>query len=191
MIPYAMPFRAFISVDLDFNPLFENFSNVLQNTGARLKPVRMDQIHMTLKFLGNTDEKLVPRIEAIMKEAVQGIRPFEVGFEGTGAFPSMKYIKVIWIGLTNSGPLADISEFLDSEMQQLGFKREGRKFSPHITIARLKGSRGKEKIQEILSKTRNVDFGTQMIERLRLKKSVLEKSGPVYSTVAEVPFPTS
>ncbi|MFQ5883491.1 MAG: RNA 2',3'-cyclic phosphodiesterase [Thermoplasmata archaeon] len=186
-----MSFRAFISVDLDPNPLLENFSKALKNTGAPLKAVRMDQIHMTLKFLGDTDESLVPKIEGVMEEAVRTARPFEVGYKGTGAFPNMRYIKVVWIGLVNSGPLAQISEFLDNELHPLGFKREGRRFSPHITIGRLKGSKGKEDIQEILSKTRDADFGAQMVDRLRLKKSILEKSGPVYSTLAEVPFPTS
>ncbi|MFQ6106540.1 MAG: RNA 2',3'-cyclic phosphodiesterase [Thermoplasmata archaeon] len=185
-----MTFRAFISVDLEPNPLLENFSKALQDTGARLKTVRMDQIHMTLKFLGSTDEDLVPKIEGIMKEAVEDARPFEIGFKGTGAFPNMNYIKVVWIGLVNSDPLSRMSEFLDDEMQRLGFRREGRKFSPHVTIGRLKGSQGKEKIQDILSKTRSADFGTQIVDRLRLKKSVLEKTGPTYSTVVDVPFPT-
>lgn len=191
MIPDAVSFRAFISVDLDPSPLLENLAKALQNTGARLRPVRMDQIHMTLKFLGSTDEKLAPKIEDIMKESVRDVRPFEVGLKGTGAFPNMRYIKVIWIGLTNSGPLAQISEFLDKETHTLGFKRESRKFSPHVTIARMKGSTGKDEIRGILEKTRDADFGTQMVERLYLKKSVLEKTGPVYTNVAEVPFPTS
>lgn len=191
MIPDAVSFRAFISVDLDASPMLENLAKALQNTGARLRPVRMDQIHMTLKFLGSTDEKFAPKIEDIMKEAVRGVRPFEVGLKGTGAFPNMRYIKVIWVGLTNSGPLAQISEFLDKETHTLGFKRESRKFSPHVTIARMKGSAGKDEIRGILEKTRDADFGTQIVERLRLKKSVLGKTGPVYTDVAEVPFPIS
>ena len=185
-----MSFRAFISVDLDHNPLIENFSKALQGTGARLKAVRMEQIHMTLKFLGPTDEGLVPKIESIMKEAVTGVKPFEIGFKGTGAFPNMNYIKVVWIGLVNSDPLADVSRFLNDEMAPLGFKREARGFSPHMTVGRLKGSEGKETIQEILSKTKTADFGAQMVDRMKLKKSVLETTGPTYTTIAEVPFPT-
>jgi 2'-5' RNA ligase len=183
-------FRAFVSVDLEPNPSIENFSKALQNTGARLKAVRMDQIHMTLKFLGDTDEGLVEKIEDIMKRAVTDARPFEIGFKGTGAFPNMNYIKVVWVGLENSGPLADISRFLDDEMVSLGFKREGRDFSPHVTLGRLKGSKGKELIQDLLSKTKTADFGVQKVDRLRLKKSVLETSGPTYTTIAEAPFPT-
>jgi 2'-5' RNA ligase len=190
-IPDAVSFRAFISVDLDSSPLLENLAKALQNSGAKLKPVRMDQIHLTLKFLGSTDEKLAPKVEGIMKESVRDVRPFEIGLKGTGAFPNMRYIKVIWVGLVNSGPLAQISEFLDKEMHSLGFKRERRKFSPHVTIARMKGSAGKEEIRGILAKTKDADFGIQMVERLRLKKSVLEKTGPVYTNVVEVSFPTS
>lgn len=184
-----MSFRAFISADLDPNPLLENFSKALQNTGAQLKAVRMDQIHMTLKFLGNTDEGLVERIEGIMKRAVTDTSPFEIGLKGTGAFPNMNYIKVVWVGLVNSDPLADISRFLNNEMVSLGFKREGRGFSPHVTIGRLKGSKGKEMIQKILSKTKTADFGSQRVDRIKLKKSVLETKGPTYTTIAEVNFP--
>ena len=184
-----MTFRAFISADLDPNPPLENLSKALQNTGARLKAVRMDQIHMTLKFLGDTDEVLVGKIEDIMKKAVAGTRPFEVGLKGTGAFPNMNYIKVVWVGLVNSDPLAEISKFLNDEMVALGFKRESRGFSPHVTIGRLKGSMGKETIQDILSKTKTADFGKQKIDGIRLKKSVLETTGPTYTTIADVPFP--
>jgi 2'-5' RNA ligase len=125
-----------------------------------------------------------------MKRAVTDARPFEIGFKGSGAFPNLNYIKVLWVGLVNSDPLSGISRFLDDEMATLGFKRDGRDFSPHVTIGRLKGSQGKEIIQDLLSKTKTADFGSQTVDRLRLKKSVLETSGPTYTTIAEAPFPT-
>jgi 2'-5' RNA ligase len=162
-----MKFRGFISVDLNEHPKLIRFYDSLKQTNAPLKMVEVENIHLTMKF---------------------NIKPFTARFEGTGAFPNTNYMKVIWIGMKNGEPLKKIAEFLNEELQSIDFRKEKRGFSPHITLARVKGSRNKENIQQLLRENENTIFGEQLIDSIRLKKSVLSPKGPTYSVVKEMKF---
>jgi len=181
-----MPFRAFISVDLE---RFSSLKSLVQEVSAAsssLKTVNTDQIHLTLKFLGDTAENLVPSIVSIMKDSVQGVEPFKIRLVGTGAFPNLDYMRVLWVGLEDGGILGPIARNLDVSLSKFGFEREERGFSPHVTIARVKGSQGKDKVKAVLGEHQAEVFGEQQVSNIRLKKSVLTPEGPVYSTVEEV-----
>jgi 2'-5' RNA ligase len=181
-----MPFRAFISVDLE---RFSSLRSLVQDVSAAssaLKVVNTDQMHLTLKFLGDTAENLVPSIVSIMKDSVQGVEPFKIRLVGTGAFPNLDYMRVLWVGLDDGGILGPIARNLDVSLSKFGFEREEREFSPHVTIARVKGSQGKEKLKAILNEHKTEVFGEQQVSGIRLKKSVLMPQGPDYSTVEEV-----
>ena len=96
-------FRGFISIDVNATPQIIEFENDIRKTGANIKLVNPKNIHITLKFLGDTDEILVNKIEEIINESVIGIKPFDIVLVGTGVFPNEKYIKVIWIGIKQGG----------------------------------------------------------------------------------------
>ena len=183
-----MKFRGFISVDLNEYPKLIRFYDSLKQTNAPLKMVEVENIHSTMKFLGDVDALLVDKIADIMEQAVKDVEPFTARFEGTGAFPNTNYMKVIWIGMKNGEPLKNIAEFLNEELQSIGFRKEKRGFSPHITLARVKGSRNKEKVQQFLRENENTIFGEQLIDNIRLKKSILSPKGPTYSVVKEMKF---
>ena len=183
-----MTFRAFISVDLEPQAKLIEFWEGLKGSNAPLKLVNLDIIHMTLKFLGDTQEGLVEEIERIMTESIQDIEPFEVKLKGTGAFPNLNYMKVVWVGLEGAEPLISISRTLDNELSKLGFKREKRGFRPHVTVARVKGPRNKNILADVINEYKDVDFGIKNVDCIRLKKSVLSREGPTYSTVREIKF---
>lgn len=183
-----MRIRAFISIDVDTSESIKEFCNALKRCDAALKVVDPENIHITLKFLGNIEEKLVPKIKDIMKESVEGINPYIATLRGVGAFPSTSKIRVIWIGLSNSEMLVNIADRLEEKLERLGFERETRPFSPHITVARTKKSVKMNAVRELMEEWIDVEFSTQLIDRIRLKRSVLTPKGPVYSTVEEVPF---
>ncbi|UCF08789.1 MAG: RNA 2',3'-cyclic phosphodiesterase [Thermoplasmata archaeon] len=183
-----MPFRAFIAVDVDAPTRLADLKRGLGESGASLKLVDLENIHLTLKFLGDTDEGLVENIAEIMKSSIEGVEPFTMELAGTGVFPNPNYMKVIWVGLVNADPLVAVAKTLDNEISKLGFKREKRGFHPHITVARVKGPRKKNQLQQILKDYRDEVFGTQRVDCIKLKKSVLSREGPTYSTVEEVKF---
>lgn len=183
-----MKFRGFVAVDLLPGDRLLSLAHDLGTSGADLKLVRMDQLHLTLKFLGDTEEGLTPEIVASIAEACRGIEPFVVRLQGTGAFPSLSRINVIWVGILGGEPLGRIAVSLDASLDALGFPRENRPWSPHATLARAKSGRGLDRVREILETYRDEAFGDQRIDRVRLKKSVLTPTGPVYSTIEEVPL---
>jgi 2'-5' RNA ligase len=183
-----MTFRAFISVDLEPQPKLVEFWENLKATNAPLKLVNLDIIHMTLKFLGDTDEAKVDDIERIMKASIENIEPFEVKLKGTGAFPNLNYMKVVWVGLVGAEPLISISKTMDQDLSKLGFKREKRGFKPHVTVARVRGPKNKNILADVINDYKDVDFGVKNVDCIRLKKSVLSRAGPTYSTVREVKF---
>jgi 2'-5' RNA ligase len=183
-----MTFRAFISVDLESYPKLEEFWERLKGTDAPLRLVAIENLHMTLKFLGDTDEALVGDIERIMVDSIQNLEPFDVELKGTGAFPNLNYMKVVWVGLEGAEPLISLSKTLDRELGKLRFKREKKGFRPHVTLGRVKGPRNKNILADVLTEYQDVSFGVKRVDGIRLKKSVLSREGPTYSTVKEVMF---
>ncbi|KAA0003736.1 MAG: RNA 2',3'-cyclic phosphodiesterase [Thermoplasmata archaeon] len=177
--------RSFISIDVGAMDSLVSLEKELGEAGVSLKLVEPENIHLTLKFLGEIDEELVPKIEEAMREAVNGIEPFTAELVGTGAFPSLDYMKVVWVGMRDSGETKKIAGALEESLQKYGFRREKR-FTPHVTLARVKGARGKEKLREILSKNMQKNFGKVRVESIRLKKSELRKEGPLYTTLLDV-----
>ncbi len=160
----------------------------LSETGAPLKLVRGELVHLTLKFLGDTQEVLVPRIVTAMHHAVEGIPPFSVRLVGTGAFPSLRRMNVLWVGMEGGEPLRDIARRLEEGIEPLGFPRENREFSPHITVARVKSGQGLDAVRKLLESRAKHSFGEARVDSVRLKKSILTPQGPEYFTVEEVPL---
>jgi 2'-5' RNA ligase len=181
-----MSFRAFISIDLARIQEIEDYIVALKSADPTLKVVDPKQIHITLKFLGETPESKVPVIAEAMKEAAKGIEPFTVRLRGTGAFPSKNRIRVIWVGMNDILPMGTMATRLDELLSQQGFERERRPFAPHLTVARTKVESPNPSIRQIMENNAESDFGTIFVDRIRLKKSVLTQCGPRYSTVEEV-----
>lgn len=181
-----MPFRAFISVDLPPIPSIESLVRDLREASRDLKLVSPDRFHVTLKFLGDTEEGLVPEIGSAMREASAGISPFTMAVRGCGAFPNVSRPRVLWVGLEGADPLARIARSLDEHLRALGFGAETRPWSAHVTLARVRGPRGLDRAQEILRRHQEEAFAEVRVEEIRLKKSVLMPGGPEYTTVESV-----
>ena len=116
--------------------------------------------------------------------------PFRMALADTGAFPNLRRPKVIWAGVSEGvDELAEIFRELETGFVGLGFKREGRRFSPHITIARVRSGRNREALVEEVLRLREMDYGGFEVRSVKLKRSVLTPRGPVYSTLAESGLP--
>jgi len=181
-----MRFRGFIAIDVDVLPKLVELENEIKKTGANIKLVEPENIHITLKFLGDTEEAQINEIEEIMKKSIKEIDPFKIKFKNVGVFPNERYIKVIWIGIKNGEQIQIIAEKINKVISKLGFERDKRKFSPHLTIARVKSAKNKEKILQLIQKYRDLEFADIKIESIKLKKSELTAKGPIYTTLKEV-----
>lgn len=182
----SLKFRAFVSVVIHPNATLEALLDDLSSSNAGLKVVKPTNLHVTLKFLGDTEESLTSDITRMMEEAANDISPFEVRLRGMGAFPSLSNMRVIWVGIENGKELATLAERLDSSFASLGIRREKRAFRPHLTVARSRGGDGAGNVQSIIATNTATDYGDYIIDRVALMKSVLTPKGPIYSDVKVV-----
>ena len=183
-----MRFRGFIAADIVPSEALVALLRNLRGTRADLKIVRPELLHVTLKFLGDTDEGLVDEIIEGMRSTTEGIHPFKMRLSGMGAFPSLSNIRVVWVGIEDGGVLGELAGRLDDTLKALGFERDKKGFKPHLTLARTRSMRGTQPVQEILRRNVSTDYGEYPVSGILLKKSVLSPQGPTYSAVAEVPL---
>ncbi len=186
--PESVRFRAFISVDIVPGEVLVDVLKRLAASRADLKVVRPELAHLTLKFLGEADESVIPEIMERIARAVEGQSPFTIKLKGMGAFPSLSNIRVVWVGIEEGAPLGRMARDLEESMSELGFQKEKRDFKPHLTLARARSARNIGVVQEIIRDNAATDFGEYKIDSVLLKKSVLTPHGPIYSTVDERPL---
>ncbi|PKK81327.1 MAG: RNA 2',3'-cyclic phosphodiesterase [Thermoplasmata archaeon HGW-Thermoplasmata-2] len=179
-------FRGFIAVEVKPSPEILAFIHDLENCGADLKTVEPENIHITLKFLGETDEAKIGAIRQTIESAAAGVPLFEAHLKGAGVFPNPKFVRVVWAGIEGGEPLAQIAGKLEGLLAPLGFEKEKRPFSTHLTVARVRNPRGSERLAPVLEKYKNADFGALPVAEIKLKKSVLSREGPTYSDVEVV-----
>jgi len=179
--------RGFIAFDIDNNTILQKIADtqsLLAKTGADLKLVEPKNIHITIRFLGNITPATAEKIHEEMKKLQ--FTPFEVKICGTGAFPHLRYPRVLWAGITQSvEQLQSIFNQLEPRLRSLGFAPDPKGFSPHLTIARVRSGRNKAELAKCILENANTEFGVIRAECLRLKKSDLTPKGPIYSTLKE------
>lgn len=160
------------------------FQEELKPINARIKFVEAENLHFTLKFLGNIETSLIDEIYSVMKNTP--FSAFSMTLEKVGFFTAARP-RVIWIGISKGREkLAAITSFLNQNLKDLGFKPEKRKFSPHITIGRIKYLNDRELLNKLVEKWRDQIFGKLEISAFQLKESVLTPKGPVYSILKEI-----
>ena len=179
--------RSFIAFDIDSEPVLKRLSEaqgILANTGANLKLVQPRNVHVTMRFLGNISLDMIDSIHGEMNKV--SFAPFDVEILGLGAFPSLKYARVVWAGIRKGAEeLSNISSQLEPCLQKLGFKPDRKGFSPHLTIARVRTGRNKAELMRCIEEHAEFRFGVLGANCLKLKKSVLTPKGPIYSTLRE------
>jgi len=180
--------RSFIAFDIEDENIVRNISKVqsmLLETGADLKIVKPENIHITVRFLGNVSPGMIDRISSEMEKV--SFSPFDVEVKGLGAFPNLRRINVVWAGIgRGADELRSIYYQLEPRLQRLGFRPDNKSFSPHLTIARVRSGRNKGELAKLIMDLEEYRFGVFRAKCLRLKKSVLTPKGPIYSTLREV-----
>jgi len=180
--------RSFIAFDLNNELMLQRFREVqdkLIKTGADLKLVEPQNIHITMRFLGDIKLTMVDSVHEAMKKV--SFSAFDCEIRGLGAFPDLRYARVVWAGIRKGADeLKNVFNQLEPNIQQLGFRPDPKGFSPHLTLARVKTGRNKAELARCVQDLADYDFGVVRADCLRLKKSVLTPKGPLYSTLREV-----
>jgi len=179
--------RSFLAFDIESETVQKRLAAVqklLVQTDADLKLVETQNIHITIRFLGD----ITPAIAEKVFDEMQKVQftPFNVQIKSLGAFPDLRYPRVVWAGITEGADqLKTVFSQLEPRLRSLGFAPDSKGFSPHLTIARVKSGRNKAQLAEFVTKNADYDFGTIKAECLRLKRSDLTPRGPIYSTLKE------
>ena len=144
-------------------------------------------MHLTLKFFGNIEESRIDPIFKSIEEPIRKTLPFSLKVRGVGAFPHLKNPRVIWIGLVDEREvLTSLQKQIETQLEKVGFQPENRPFHPHLTLGRMKLSRGKEDLVGRMERHREEEFGDFQVERVVLFKSDLKPSGPIYTPLREL-----
>jgi 2'-5' RNA ligase len=152
--------------------------------------VDTNNIHLTLKFLGDIDEKITGRITAVLEEAASGTSPFRLEISGLGVFPNPRRVQVVWVGLSGDiEKLGQLQKRIESGLVPLGFAAESRSFTPHLTLGRVRDRATPEERQDLgrLIEGMRFESGAGLkVDSVNLMKSQLTREGPIYSRLSSV-----
>jgi 2'-5' RNA ligase len=180
--------RTFISIPLP-GDIREAVKGFMERIGPLFPGARWEnpgKLHLTLKFLGDTDERLVGDVLGVMRGACADASPFTLTVSGFGAFPSPSRPRVLWIGCADpGGTLPGIQSAIDAGLPALGFPAEERAFHPHVTIARFRGVGAATHLTS-LAKSVTFDPRHTLVDAIFLMRSVLQPAGSAYSVLGSV-----
>ena len=175
--------RAFIAIEISDRGVLDSIKKIQSKIKIQAKPVVPENIHFTLLFLGEVSESELKKIT----EAISSVEfsSFSVIFQGIGAFPKPRFPRVVWLGTDELGGenLREMAKKVEEALSPLGFHSD-KPFQPHITIFRIKNRIGD--ISKDLAEFEGVNFGSQKISEIKLKKSDLTPTGPIYSDLKVV-----
>jgi len=175
--------RVFVAVEISKGEILKKIQAFQKNVEIDAKPTKIDEIHFTLKFLGEIDQVKYDQVKDIIKKI--SFSSFDISLKGVGGFPNLKNPRVIWIGIDRNGAekLTVLANEIEIKLIELGFEKN-KKFKPHLTIFRVK--RKISDISVIMKEYEAVEFGVQTISKIKVKRSVLSPKGPEYSDLLEV-----
>jgi len=154
----------------------------------KLKWVEDHNIHVTLKFFGETEEARIQEIIRIMEETGPDCLPFRFRLKGTGIFGSRYDPRVIWVGIDPFRETEKLMRMLRENLKTIGFEPDRQNLVPHLTLGRIRFIRDKNLFQEIIERHRDICSEEIPANSMILFESILNKEGPVYLPLKTVPF---
>jgi RNA 2',3'-cyclic 3'-phosphodiesterase len=159
----------------------------LRNAEPKARWVRAENLHVTLKFLGETLSEKLEEIRNALS-AVHSEQLVELDFRGLGFFPNERRPRVLWAGMDASPNVPSLAASVDQALEKLGFSREDRPFTPHLTLARFSSPRITEKLRPAIQQNMARESGRVRTNEFHLLESKLKPSGAEYTRLASFPF---
>lgn len=151
----------------------------------KIKWVETQNIHLTLKFFGETPEEKIDDICGVLDEVAEQHRPFEMALKDIGIFGSSYNPRVIWFGMQNSHEIERLANDTLDAAEEIGWPRDRQNFRPHVTVGRIKIINDKHFFRQTISRFKDVNLQTVPVDRFYLIESRLRPQGPVYDVVEE------
>ncbi len=183
-----MAARTFIAVDIDptIRRRLLTAAEQIDCPDMKVRWTAVENIHLTLKFLGDVDDSELNDVCRAAMQVAADIEPFDFSITGLSCQPTAgRQLRMIWAGVDDqSGGLASLNAALEDAMETLGFPREHRKFSPHLTLGRVKSVAHADAVRSAVAESAETDFGIQGCDEIVIYTSVLSPDGPTYTAAA-------
>lgn len=175
--------RVFVAIEIIDKVVINSIRKFQSEFEIDAKPVESQNFHFTLQFLGEISQDILLKTTKVLQTIE--FSNFDVSLKGVGVFPKPSFPRIIWIGTDEKGGelLIQLAKKVIKVLEPLGFFQD-KPFKPHITVFRIKKKIGD--ISEELESKKMINFGTQKVSNIKLKKSELTSSGPIYSNLMEV-----
>lgn len=184
--------RAFIALELP-EPIRRNLADISERLKRELSDVPLrwvpiQNMHLTLKFLGDVKPDQVEKITLVIRRLCSNYSPFEIRVDKLGVFPNKQRARVLWVGIDSQISLNKLVDAFEMDLSELGFASESRPYSPHLTLARVRGHArlvDLQKINELVSSTSLPRSAFALANKIVLFRSELNPSGSVYNALSE------
>ncbi len=179
--------RIFIALKVEAEESLLKMISTLKSrlSNESIKWTNPDNIHITLSFLGDTEENLIKVIKTMLNEKCKGSGKFELIIRGSGVFKNLSDPRIIWIGIEPSEKLMRLNGFIMKGLKELGINTEERPFKPHLTIGRIKHLNDKKSLEAVMEKYQDSEIQNTGVNEVILYESILLQSGPVYKPIAK------
>ena len=180
-ICFKLPKRIILSI--------RELQESIKDSGLKIRWVKAENIHLTIKFIGDICWSDIDDIGLAIKETAGDFAPLLLSAQGLGVFPNLKRPRVIWTGL--SGQIEEfigLQKILDKKLRLIGFPKEKRPFKGHLTIGRVKGRLDSRKLSEFMNQFNKFETKQCSCDRIFLMQSELKPSGPIYTKLMSEPL---
>jgi len=181
--------RTFIAFKLPENIIssIRKIQEDIKSYAFKVRWVNPENIHLTLKFLGNISATDIEKVSESIINTVNGHAPISLTVKGAGVFPCIKRPRVIWVGITGEiEKLAGIQKDIEENLEKLGFPREKRPFRGHLTLGRIKGKIDPKKLLDAMKKFERFESELFIADKVFLFKSDLNSTGSVYTEIKSI-----
>ena len=182
--------RVFIAIDIDrqiqagLGELQKQLQSKADFKKSDVKWVRPELVHLTLKFLGEVDERKVAEVCDIVAKAASEHKSFELDVAGVGYF-GKNAAKVLWVGISQSDALANLQKDIEQSLAQAGWPEEARAFSGHLTLCRIRNPQAGRKLAAVSKDYGDLHIGSLIVDSVRVYQSQLTPAGPIYTVLSK------
>lgn len=180
--------RTFLALPLEIQKSLKTTCSKLQDqfSSEKLRWVRHENMHLTIRFFGDVEEKQLGELADTLSAALGVVPSGEICIKGLGTFENRSSYNVLWAGIEDPEPLREIKSITDEALKEIQPVKIHRNYRPHLTLARMKRIYERERLLDEIARYEATDFGTYKLDRLVLFQSILGEKGPVYKELREI-----
>jgi 2'-5' RNA ligase len=180
--------RIFIAIKVEPKETLLNLFSFLQSRTDRdsIKWTKVDNVHITLAFLGDTAENIIKQIIEMLNKICIDFSPFELNMKGTGVFRSYSDPQIIWTGIEHSDRLIQLNKLILNGLKNLNIDLDDKPFNPHLTMGRIKHLNDRDSFKSLMQEFQNTEIQKIPVNEVVLFESILLPAGPLYKPIIKI-----